>query len=109
MRLDDLISRLGCRPLALADPAREVASVYVGDLLSWVMGRAEEDSLWLTIMTNINVVAVASLTGVSAVLLCEGCEPDAEVLAAARERGINLLVTDDKIYEACLRLGAALQ
>ena len=60
--------------VALPDGEREINGVYVGDLLSWVMGRAEEDQLWVTIMTNSNVIAVASLVNVSAVILAEGVE-----------------------------------
>lgn len=108
MTVFDLSRQSGFRALALPSPERHISGVYVGDLLSWVMGRANEGDLWLTIMTNVNVIAVATLTGVSAVLLCEDCEPDSELIKLATEKGINLLVTDKKIYEACLSVGEAL-
>ena len=104
----ELSQQSGIRALAMPAPEREIEGVYVGDLLSWVMGRANEGDLWLTIMTNVNVIAVATLAGTSAVLLCEGCEPDAELISLAKEKGINLLVTDRAIYEACLTLGELL-
>jgi hypothetical protein len=93
----------------MPEPDREIRGVYVGDLLSWVMGRAKEGDLWLTIMTNVNVIAVATLAGAAAVLLCEDCEPDAELIALAEEKGINLLLTDGRIYETCLSVGASLR
>jgi uncharacterized membrane protein len=105
----ELSKARGFRSLAMPDPDREITGVYVGDLLSWVMGRANEGDLWLTIMTNANVLAVATLAGVAAVLLCEDCEPDAELIALANEKHINLLVTDKRIYEACLNVGALLK
>ena len=98
----------GFRFLCDADPDREISGVYVGDLLSWVMGRAEENQLWLTVMTNVNVVAVASLVNTCAVLFCEGCVPDEDVCRAAREKGINLLATEQRMYECSLRLGELL-
>ena len=108
MTVRELVASGKFRYLCDADPDREVSGVYVGDLLRWVMGRAEEDHIWLTIMTNVNVVAVASLVNTSAVLFCEGCVPGDEVCRVAREKGINLLVTEDRIYECCLRLGELL-
>lgn len=108
MTVRELASAGGFRFLSEAKPDRSVSGVYVGDLLSWVMGRAEENDLWLTIMTNVNVIAVASLVNVSAVILCEGCTPDAEVIRVAEEKGVNLLVSEERIYECALRLGALL-
>lgn len=108
MTVRELVASGAFRYLCESDPDREISGAYVGDLLSWVMGRAEENHIWLTIMTNVNVVAVASLVNTSAVLFCEGCVPDEEVCRVAREKGINLLVTEDRIYECCLRLGALL-
>lgn len=81
----------GFTEIILPDPDAETDGVYVGDLLSWVMGKAQLNDIWITIMSNVNIVAVASLTGVSCVLLAEGVTPDEEALSAARARGINIL------------------
>ena len=54
-------------------------------------GRAQADDAWLTIMSNPNIVAVASLTDVSCIILCEGVVPDAGVASLAAEKGVNLL------------------
>ena len=95
----ELLRELDFTPLVDAEE-REITGGFCGDLLSWVMGRAQAGQLWLTIMTNVNVPAVALLTGVSAVLICEGCAVDEEALAAAKQKGINLLVTGLPVYEA---------
>jgi serine kinase of HPr protein (carbohydrate metabolism regulator) len=58
---------------------REIKNCYVGDLLSWVMGRAKPDSVWVTIMSNVNVAAVASLTDMAVVIFAESVEPDKEL------------------------------
>lgn len=85
--------------LSLPFPDREVSGCYIGDLLSWVMGRAEADNAWITIMSNINTVAVASLADVSLVILAEGVTLDGEVLKAAKEKGINVVTSDLAAYE----------
>ena len=58
---------------------REVNSCYIGDLLSWVMGKAKADSVWVTIMSNVNVAAVATLTDMSVVIFAESVEPDKDL------------------------------
>ena len=59
MTVQQLITACGFTAAALPDPDREVSGVYIGDLLSWVMGRAGADEAWITIMSNRNIVAVA--------------------------------------------------
>lgn len=84
----------------LSDGDRQVISGYAGDLLSFVMSRATKDSAWFTIMTNVNVCAVATLTEVSVVVVCEGCKPDETMLSAAKTRGVNVICTDFDVFHA---------
>ena len=86
-------------------PLREVKGGYVGDLLSWVMGRAREDNIWVTIMTNVNILAVATLSGVSAILVAENAEIDASVTERAQKEGINLLRTSQTAFAAAVAIG----
>ena len=90
--------------VALPEPQREINGVYIGDLLSWVMGRAKENDAWITIMSNINVVAVASLADVSCVILAEGVILDEATVKAAEDKGINVLKTELPIYETAKML-----
>ena len=60
MKVKDLIAH-GFDALVVPDGDRDIDGVYIGDLLSWVMGRAQMDNAWITIMSNVNVIAVASL------------------------------------------------
>ena len=76
MNVEQLIKALDLTPIALPCPTREVNGAYIGDLLSWVMGRAGEDNAWITIMSNSNIVAVATLADVSCIILAEGVVPD---------------------------------
>jgi hypothetical protein len=57
---------------------KPVTDGYVSDLLSDVMGNATEGTIWITLQTHKNVVAVASLKDISAVILVKGLQPDAD-------------------------------
>ena len=102
MTVCELAQQLALTPLALPDGDRPVEGGYCGDLLSWVMGRAQSGQAWVTIMTNINVVAVAALTDVACVILAEGSAPEADVIARAESQGINLLQSEKASYELCV-------
>lgn len=94
----------GFSEVVLADGEREISGAYMGDLLSWVMGRAKADCAWITIMSNLNVVAVASLADTACVILTEGVELPEDVRAAAELRDVNVLSTDLPSYEAAVLL-----
>ena len=99
-----------CNELSLSvvtgDTAKEFNGVYAGDLLSRAMSHVEADNLWITIMTNMNVVAVASLTEAAAVILAEGVQLMPEAEAAARENNITVLSSDLSVYEICRVIGS---
>lgn len=83
---------------------REVKGAYIGDLLSWVMGRAKSDEAWITIMSNVNVIAVATLADVSCVILAEGVMPSDEIVKTAEEKGINILSSPLPSYETAVKI-----
>ena len=99
MTVSKLAELASLSPITVTDPDREVMGAYVGDLLSWVMGRAQEGNAWITIMSNVNVIAVASLADVSCVILAEGVKLDEGVEKTAEAKGINILSTDKSAYE----------
>lgn len=105
MKLNELIDRLGLRTLAPGrDPACAVCGGYCSDLLSDVMGNAEAGTIWITLQVHRNVVAVAALKEVAAVLLVNGAVPDEQTLAEARSEGVAVLSTPMSAFEAAGRL-----
>lgn len=104
MTVRELMETAGFTAAALPDDQREITGVYMGDLLSWVMGRARTGDAWITIMSNSNIVAVATLADTACILLAEGVQPDEGVAALARQKGINLLISPVSAYETALRL-----
>jgi len=99
MTVFELSKACGFSELSVPFPEKEVKGCYIGDLLSWVMGRAKENDAWITIMSNQNVIAVASLADVACVILAEGVIPDGELISLAESKGINLLTSPHPLYE----------
>ena len=108
MTVQQLADELNLTVFHLDDSARTVGGGYCGDLLSWVMGRAPADSAWLTIMSNVNVAAVAALADVACVILTEGVIPDDALLNKAKLQGVNLLGTELGAYECAGKLSGLL-
>ena len=98
MTVKELAERIGLTYVTEAD-TREVKGCYIGDLLSWVMGRAESMSAWITIMNNVNIVAVAALADVSCIILAEGVSVSDEVKEKAKTQGVNILSSGKTAYE----------
>ena len=105
--LDGLLTLTSARVLPL--PSGGSYSGYAGDLLSWVMGRAKADDVWLTVMGNINAIAVATLADVSAIVLVEDAALDAEALARANQQEVAVYTTSLPAYETALQIAAALE
>lgn len=109
MTVSEIAKALELTALSVPCGDREISGVYIGDLLSWVMGRAEADNVWITIMSNVNIVAVASLADVACVILAEGVTVEDTVRETAEAKGINLYTSQKTAYELAsmlARLGA---
>jgi len=78
---------------------KSVTGGYVSDLLSDVMGSANEGYIWVTLQTHKNVMAIASLKDLSAVILVKGLQPDADTIIHSEAEGIPVLGTSEKTFE----------
>jgi hypothetical protein len=68
------------------------------------MAGAKPGNLWVTLMSHANIVAVAALTEVCAVIITENATPEADVVAKANEQGVTLLLTPAASYQVAGRL-----
>ena len=78
---------------------KEVEGCYVSDLLSDVMGNAEMGNIWITLQTHKNVMAIASLKELAAVILVKGQSASDDTLEQSNEEGIPFLSTTMQTYE----------
>ncbi len=104
MTVKELAEKLELTALVEDDFDREVTDCYVGDLLSWVMGRAPADSAWLTVMGNINSIAVATLADVSCIILVENAALDADAKTKAEMHGVNILISPENSYQLAKKI-----
>ncbi|MGQ1891711.1 DRTGG domain-containing protein [Thermophagus sp. OGC60D27] len=105
MTVSEMINKLGLTVFGGENGLhRPIAGGYVSDLLSDVMGNASEGDVWITLQTHKNVMAVASLKEVAAVILVKGLKPDADTLAQSQKEGIPLLGTTLETFEVAGQL-----
>lgn len=78
---------------------REVTGGYSSDLLSDVMGHAKEGQIWITLQTHKNIMAVASLRDLAAIVLVKGFKPDADTMELSVQEGIPVLGTKMQAFE----------
>ena len=104
MKLETLQQKLGARVLC-GTAEGEFDGVYAGDLLSRAMSRVEAGCAWVTIMANINVIAVANLTEPAVIILAENVTMQADVLAAAEENSVLVMTSPMSAYEICCAIG----
>ena len=101
MNLQQIIDQLSLT--VLTQPHDFVSIVptggYSSDLLSCVMAGAKRGDLWITLQAHLNIVAVAALNEVAAVIITENAQPDAASIAKANQQGVVLLSTSHTNYE----------
>jgi len=95
MKVTDIVDKLGLKVYSGHDGlGKEISGGYTSDLLSDVMGHAGSGAVWITIQTHRNVMAIASLRDISAVIISCGDKPGDDTMAQSNEEGIPVLGTD---------------
>ena len=87
-----------------ASLAKEISGGYASDLLSNVMGQARAGNIWVTMQGHQNIVAVASLAGLAAVIVAGGVEPDKDAVRKATTVEVAVLRTNLTAFEVVGRL-----
>lgn len=83
---------------------REVSGGYVSDLLSDVMGFAKDGSVWVTLQTHKNVMAIATLKDLAAVIIVKGFEPEEDAKAVSDQEDIPILGSGEQTFELAGRI-----
>lgn len=108
MTLDQIIKELDLKLLTTKKDFSDITPThgYVSDMLSCVMTGAKNKSVWVTLQAHNNIVAVACLLEIAAVIITEGAKPDEETITKANEEGITLLSTETNSFSVVGRLWA---
>lgn len=101
MNLQQIIDQLN---LNLLTESRDFANItptggYSSDLLSCVMAGAKKGHIWTTLQAHLNIVAVAALNEVAAIIITENAQPDAASIHKANQQGVILLSTHESTYQ----------
>jgi imidazolonepropionase-like amidohydrolase len=106
MDLKAIIDQLNLTVLTAPKPFESTVPVsgYTSDLLSCVMAGARNNGLWVTLQAHLNIVAVAALLELSAVIITEGAMPDPATIAKANEQNVTLLATKAPSFEVVGKL-----
>jgi hypothetical protein len=109
MLISELASSLGLETAQDAYKDREISSGYASDLLSDVMANAAADGVLVTVQAHKNAVAVASLVGLAAIVVCNSRPLPEDMIEAARAEGVAVFRSAENAFEISGRLWAALR
>ncbi len=106
MNLQEIIDTLELTPLTEAKDYSAISPAcgYTSDLLSCVMAGAAKKSLWVTLQAHNNIIAVATLLDLSAVIITEGATPDPSTITKANEEDVILLSSNKPTFQIVGRL-----
>ena len=100
MKVQDIVDKLELKVCSGEQGLnREIEGGYTSDLLSDVMGNADENHVWVTLQTHKNIMAIASLKDLAAIVLVKGYEPEEDAAAQSNEEGITILSSEEEAFE----------
>lgn len=79
----------------------EIKGAFAGDMLSFVLANAKEGEIWLTIQTHINIIPVAVMKGIPAIVFVSSKKCEEDVINKAKEEKVALISTEYPMFEAC--------
>ena len=110
MTVQELIDRKMFQEINIGDDTgRIITKPFCCDLLSIAMGRAPAGCVWVTVMGNLNTLAVVALTDAACVILAEGAALDEAAVKRAAVEGITVLRTEETVFDAALRISQLLK
>lgn len=110
MKLKDIIKALDLKVLTAADKLDvEASGGYTSDLLSDVMANSREKNIWITLQTHQNIVAVAKLKDLAAIILVNNRSPEEETLKKAEQEEIPVLTSADSAFSISGKLYTLLE
>lgn len=105
MQVREVIETLGLKLMTHEVPVDvDVIGGYASDLLSNVMGQAAPGMIWVTMQGHQNIAAVASLIGLSAVIVAGDAPIEEYTLKKAEQNDVLILATSLPAYDVIGKL-----
>ncbi len=101
MTLEKLLQKINGKVITENTKEITIDNIYICDLLSWVMSHAKKGDAWITVLTNVNVPAVALLAEVGCVIIPEDIQVEELTLRKAKENGIIIIGTQYSAFDIC--------
>ena len=102
MTVENLYNAEGLKTVCRGDSAKEITGVYCCDMLSVAMSKAPTGACWVTVVSNLNTLAVASLTDCACVIIAGGVAVGDDVKAKAESEGISVFTSEEPVFETAL-------
>jgi hypothetical protein len=103
MTFEELKERVGGTTV-VDNPEATINSAYTSDLLSDVMGHCGDESVLVTIQNHLNAIAVCTLAGIEAIVLCHDRQPPDDMVEAARREGVGIMTTPLSQFAVSVKL-----
>ena len=103
MKVKEFAEKLGLKPLTGCGEDNEIRGVYVGDLLSVVMGNCREGDAWITVQTHPNILTVADLNDAACIVIAGRAAAEQSLIDKAEDAGVSLLETELSVYDLAWR------
>lgn len=104
MKTNQLETELGLTPAYLDYEIENIVTGFTSDLLSDVMGNADEESVLITIQAHKNTIACCSLAGITAVIICSGRTVPEDMIEAAKDEGIAIFTTKENQFKTSFKV-----
>lgn len=100
MTVGELLKKTQFEVINEGDTEKQISKVFCCDLLSIAMAKNPQGSVWVTVMGNVNTIAVNVLTDGACIIFAEGINPDEVALKKAKSENVTLLKTDLPVFDA---------
>lgn len=105
MTIRDIAELLDCKVLCCEDHLNsEVHTACGSDMMSDVLAFVKDQAVLLTGLLNPQVVRTAEMMDIICIVFVRGKKPDEAVVELAAEKGISILSTEARMFEACGKL-----
>ncbi len=107
-KVNDILQVNGFKLMSSVINNKEINGILATDLLSFAVGTGKEGNIMVTMMCNMNTIAVASLLELPCIIFTYGFEPEENVLRKADSEGITVLTTELSTSDAIIKLSKVL-
>ncbi len=105
MKISKIVELLNAKVICCSDECdKEVANACASDMMSDVLAFVKDQAVLITGLNNPQVVRTAIMMDMVCIVYVRNKIPDAISMALAKEKGIVLLSSEDRMFVACGKL-----